>query len=313
MTPDDALDGSPPPERRRVFISYKRGVEPDRTQAAFLYESLERQGCAVFMDIEMTPGSEWEKQLSHEIASSDFFVVLLTRASTATNGYVVAETMVARDSDEATGHPKILPVRLAYTENLPLRLRAAIDHLQHFEWRSAADNDVLVAALLDVIGKPGDSDNQPTSLVRGDHYVITARMWQSAGARESLAGTRIVPLRIGQETSLAVTRARGPGFFGVRVQEDGALEVAIWKKAAYRMVESRPEQFVTMLEGDYNTWCFARRSPDEALLLKRPDGRKDPIVVTFDRDLVSAVWLVTHERGTQRESFLIVAKHSSAE
>src|SRR4029434_2702771 len=133
------------------------------------------------------------------------------------------------------------------------------------------------------------------------------------GAGESLGGTRIVPLRTEQETSLAVTRARGPGFFGVRVQEDGALEVAIWKKAAYRMVESRPEQFVTMLEGDYNTWCFARRSPDEALLLKRPDGRKDPIVVTFDRDLVSAVWLVTHERGTQRESFLIVAKHSSAE
>jgi hypothetical protein len=110
-----------------------------------------------------------------------------------------------------------------------------------------------------------------------------------------------------------VTRGRGPGPFGVRVQENGALDVAIWKKAAYRTVESRPDEFVNMLEGDYHTWCFSRHSPGEPLLLKRPDGRPDPIVVTFDRDLVSAVWMITHERGTQRESFLIVAKQSSAE
>ena len=51
--------------------------------------------------------------------------------------------------------------------------------------------------------------------------------------------------------------------------------------------------------------------PDEPVLLKRTDGRKDPIVVTFDRDLVRAVWLITHQRGTQLESFLIVMKDAS--
>ena len=64
-----------------------------------------------------------------------------------------------------------------------------------------------------------------------------------------------------------------------------ALEVAIWKSANYRRVESQPGRFITMLEGDSHAWCFARYTPDQPVLLERRDGRKDPIVVTFDREL----------------------------
>jgi len=292
----------------RIFISYKRDAEPDSTLASFLYDSLAGQGQSVFIDVEIPPGSDWSELISAEIRSSDFFVVLLTEASAAPQGFVVAETMMAKDSEAATGHPRILPVRLAYTKNLPLRLSAAIGHLQHFEWRNPTDNDVLLVTLLQAIGKHEGSDAAHTSLLRGDHFIVTGSMWQSAGTRESLAGTMIVPVTAGAETSLAVTRAKGPGFFGATVLDSGELEVAIWKGASYRRVRSEPDQFITMLEGDSHAWSFAQYAPDQPILLTRPDGRKDPIVVTFDRELVRAVWLITHQRGAHRERFLIVMK-----
>jgi len=99
----------------------------------------------------------------------------------------------------------------------------------------------------------------------------------------------------------------------VRILDGGALEVAIWKGAKYRAVSSDPGQFISMLEGDAHSWCFAQYRVDEPILLPRADGRKDPIVVTFDSEFVSTVWLITHQRGAQREKFLIAVKDSSAE
>lgn len=309
----DANDGSgeaTAPKPSRVFISYKRGAEPDRLIASLLHEYLATHGHNVFIDIEIAPGSDWSELIASKITDSDFFVVLLSKASVL-HGYVVAETVMARDREAEAGHPKILPIRLAYDDDLPLRLGGAIGHLQHFEWRDPADNDPLVVTLLEAIGQTDEEPGaKPSSLSRGDHFIVTASVWQAAGSRESLAGTTIVPVRAGQETSLAVTRAKAPGFFQLKVLDDGALEVAIWKGTQYRGVESRPRQFVSMIEGDSHSWCFARYAPDECIVLKRPDGRKDPVVVTFDPDVVRAAWMITHERGATHESFLIVMKDS---
>lgn len=323
MPPSEAPSETPGQERCRIFISYKRGAEPDMSLASFLYASLTNQGHRVFKDVDRIPtGSDFAELISSEIAGSDFFIVLLTKAST-TQGWVVAETETAKDSEGFAGHPKILPVRLAYTQTLPLRLRAAIGHLHHFELRDTNDNEKLLGALLQAIGAqngrppagdPSPRESPPTSsaLSHGEHFIITHNMWQSAGTRESLAGTTIVPVVAGHETSLSVTRANGPGFFRVKVLESGALEVAIWSGANYRRVRSQPRKFITMLEGDTHVWCFARYLPDQSILLKRPDGRKDGIAVTFDEDVVRAVWMITHQRANIHQSFLIVMKQPSA-
>jgi hypothetical protein len=291
----------------RLFISYKRDCQPDESVAAFLAASLARQGHRVFIDDKTALGDSWSDLIETEITSADFVVVLLTKASVAP-GYVVAETLLARECERRTGRPRILPVRVAYSSILPLYLSGVIGHLHYFEWSALADNDVLLAELLRAIGRHPQGVTRPTALLRGDHFIVTESMWQSSESLESLAGTIIVPLRDGEESSLPVTRAKGPGYFGLRVLNTGALEVAIWKGANYRAVESQPGQFVEMLQGDFNRWCFARHKPHESILLKRPDGRKDPIVVTFDQDVVRAVWTITHQRGSRFESFLIVMK-----
>ena len=261
-----------------------------------------------------------QSSISSEITGSDFFIVLLTNASTR-EGWVPAETEMAKDSADHAGHPKILPVRLAYPQALPLRLKAAIGHLNHFEWRADTDNEKLLGALLDAISEPQElaghgvpSTEEPASPRVGSPAASTSSSPRACGAPVGPAkrwrGTTIVPVVRGQETSLSVTRAAGPGFFRVKVLASGALEVAIWSGASYRRVRSQPRKFISMLEGDTHAWCFSRYPPDYSIPLKRPDGRKDPVVVTFDPDLVRAVWMITHQRGALHESFLIVMKHA---
>src|SRR5262245_40299831 len=303
----------------RVFISYERGADPDQSLAQFLYDSLAGQGHRVFKDVERIPtGADYAELISSEITGSDFFIVLLSKSS-ARQGWVAAETEMAKDSADHAGHPKILPVRLAYTQNLPLRLRAAIGHLNHFEWRDDTDSEKLLDIVVEAINAhqerapPGaTATEEPASpsnrLARGEHFIITESMWHSGGTRESLAGTMVVPVVSGQEQSLSVTRAAGPGFFRVKVLDSGALEVAIWSGANYRRVRSQPRRFITMLEGDSHTWCFARYLPDQPVLIKRPGSRNGPLVVTFAQDLVRAVWMITHQRVSVLESFLIVMK-----
>ena len=321
MAPTGPLDGTPAPKLSRIFISYKRDAEPDMSLASLLYESLTSQGHRVFKDVENIPtGGDFGELISTEIAGSDFFIVLLTKASTG-QGWVVAETETAKDSEALAGHPKILPVRLAFTQPLPLRLRAAIDHLHHFQWRDPTDNEKLLGAITEAIAvhkwpdpseEPSRSTSTPppSSLSHGEHFIVTDALWQTEGTRESVAGTTIVPVVPGQETSLSVTRATGPGFFRVKVQPSGALEVAIWSGAKYRPVKSQPKKFITMIEGDSHLWRFARLAPDEPVLLRRPTGPKDPIVVTFDEELVRVAWLISHQRATIHESFLIAMKHA---
>jgi len=312
MPSDDARGRSP----ARIFISYKREAEPDVSVAQFLYGTLTRQGHRVFKDVEKIPaGDDYAELIAAEITQSDFFIALLTRASTR-QGWVPAEVEMARDSADHSGHPRILPVRLAFTQPLPLRVKAAIGHLNHLEWRNPEDSEKLLGALLDVIDSlhPHGGDGtgavaaSPSRLARGEHFIVSEHMWHAGGSREVLAGTTIVPVLPDQETSLSVTRAAGPGLFRVRVAESGALEVAIWSGAAYRRVRSQPRKFITMLEGDTHAWCFARYLPDQSIALKRPDSRPDPIVVTFDQAVVRAAWMITHQRGSLHESCLIVMK-----
>jgi hypothetical protein len=297
------------PEGRRVFISYKRNVDPDASVAAFLREALGREGHSVFIDVEMVPGTDWPDAISAQIREADFFVVLLSKASLAKGSYVPAETLVAHVHHEQTGSPRIVPVRLKYTEDLPLQLAGKIGNIHDIRWRSNADDAAALSKLLEAIGPAA---TRPSALDRGDHFIVTPALWQTGALRERVEGTTIVPVTAGSETQLAVSRANRPGLFGARVLADGGLEVAIWKGSAYRPVESHPGSFVRMLEGDSHSWCFERYGPDTCVLVERGGGRRDPIVITFDRNQVQSAWRITHQRGTQHESFLIVSRHPPA-
>ena len=277
----------------------------------FLHQSLVSQGHSVFIDIEIPPGRDWEEVISSEITNCEFFVVLLTKASTAP-GFVVAETVIAKNREDAVRRPQILPIRLAYTDSLPLRLSGAIGHLQHFEWNDPGDNDDLLAAINGAITKATKPTARRTPPVCGDHFIITGGLWQSPGQRESLSGTTIVPVTTAQETGLAVTRANGPGLFGIQsARERGSRGVHL-----ERLALSGRAQRARAIHTDAR-WRLSR------LVFRQPPGRRAaPAQASrstegshrhqFRSGSGTCRATITHERGTNRENFLIVAKESAA-
>src|SRR5262245_18103268 len=117
MGPIPPPDELAAPDGRRVFISYKRSVEPDGSVAAFLRDALGREGRSVFIDVELIPGTDWPELISAQICEAALFVVLLSKSSLAKGSYVPAETINAHENHEQIGAPRIVPVRLKHTDD----------------------------------------------------------------------------------------------------------------------------------------------------------------------------------------------------
>ena len=54
---------SPNQASSRIFISYKRNVEPDQRLAAAVFEALAKQGHKVFIDRTLTVGQQWAEKI----------------------------------------------------------------------------------------------------------------------------------------------------------------------------------------------------------------------------------------------------------
>gem|GEM_PF-458441 len=134
----------------RVFISYKRHAEPDEGLALALFRALGAAGHAPFIDQTMTVGTNWRAEIEQQIERSDFLIVLLSGAS-AHSEMVTAEVEHALRHHRATGKAQVLPVRVAFDEQLPYRLAHFLDDLHYAEWRRHADTDGLVERILSAI------------------------------------------------------------------------------------------------------------------------------------------------------------------
>jgi len=134
-----------------LFICYKRNVEPDRTLAHYLYESITAQGHNVFIDGTLRTGEAWLEEIDRQIKTSDFLVVLLSKES-ADSEMVKSEIRRADQYRKLQkGHPHILPVRLAYEGLLPYSIDAFLDPLQYIVWQSKADDERIAYEILAAI------------------------------------------------------------------------------------------------------------------------------------------------------------------
>ena len=135
---------------KKVFISYKRNVEPDEPLALYIHRFLKEHRHSAFIDQTMKIGVKWGREIQRQIETSDFFLVLLSQASVDSE-MVVEEVECAHQRAKAHGHPRILPVRVAYTDRLPYRLGAYLDPLHYALWQSESDNEPLAQAILEAI------------------------------------------------------------------------------------------------------------------------------------------------------------------
>ena len=129
----------------KIFISYKRNINPDTPVATAVYEAL-RNDHDVFIDQTLQVGEKWAERIQNAIKESDYLIIFLSEHSVHSE-MVIAEVETAHHHGKAHGKPAILPVRLAYTESLVYPISAYLNPLQWALWDKDADTSRLIAEL----------------------------------------------------------------------------------------------------------------------------------------------------------------------
>ncbi len=131
----------------RVFISYKRNVDPDQLLAREIVASLGGAGYDVFIDQQLTVGQGWAREIETRVRESQYLIVLLTPES-AGSEMVRGEIEIARHNAAAHGTPVILPVRVDFDDPLPYPLNAYIGSIIYATWNGPQDTTSLLRELM---------------------------------------------------------------------------------------------------------------------------------------------------------------------
>ncbi len=143
-------------KRSRIFISYKRDIEPDAPLAQKLCEALQPYH-DVFIDQKMLVGTRWAAQIEAELKAADGVIVLLS-AHSVQSEMVEHEVELAHrfaQGEGSGGYPRIFPVRVAYRQPFQYPLGAYLNPLNWAMWTDEGDTAGLVEELLRAIaGQP---------------------------------------------------------------------------------------------------------------------------------------------------------------
>lgn len=159
---------SPSGNRSRLFISYKRGVEPDEGIARQVYESLSADH-EVFIDQTMPVGAPWAERIEQALQQSDFLIIFLS-AQSVHSEMVLGEIETAHRLMKTSGRPMILPVRLGYREPFVYPLSAYLNPINWALWDTDADTPRLLDELQRAIAGVGlsiDSDSAKRDITVG--------------------------------------------------------------------------------------------------------------------------------------------------
>jgi len=130
----------------RIFISYKRDLQPDQDLALTLFDDL-KSDCSVFIDRSLAVGTNWMESINKALNEADYLIILLSE-------YSVQSEMVLGEVERAiqvgktrAGKPAILPVRVRFQQALSYPLNAHLDQLNWVKWDSHKDTPGLLAEL----------------------------------------------------------------------------------------------------------------------------------------------------------------------
>ncbi len=159
LRPDVSWAGLP----ARLFICYKRNVDPDQKLADYLHEFLTAQGHDVFIDATLRTGTAWLEEIDQKIKGSDFLITLLSKDS-ADSEMVQAEVSRAYEYRQLQGWPLVLPIRITYEGPLPYALHAFLNPVQYVVWNGESDDERVGREILAAI--EGRLPKQPPIQVR---------------------------------------------------------------------------------------------------------------------------------------------------
>jgi hypothetical protein len=151
--PAPAVPEDDGPVENRVVLLYKRGADPDERLLHLLETELKKRGFPVWLDRHLKVGMEWAKAISDRLEKAAAVIPLLSAASIHSE-MLAYEVQVAHKASQRTGgKPRLLPVRLNFTEALRDQLEI-LNPIQHVTWRGEGDDDALVQELAAAIVRP---------------------------------------------------------------------------------------------------------------------------------------------------------------
>ena len=213
---DIALVGEPPVKRSRIFISYKRDVEPDEPVAQAICTALQVHH-DVFIDRKMLVGTPWAERIEAELERSDVLIVLLSAHSVHSEMVEHEVALACRfgQAKQAAGGGnclRILPVRLGYRQPFQYPLSRYLDPLNWAMWTDAGDTAGLIAELLRAIA------GEPLSITEADKPSVL-EVKTSTEIPNPASSAQPVPLESPDQGTMALESR----LYIRRVEDDRAL------------------------------------------------------------------------------------------
>jgi hypothetical protein len=207
-------------EKKKIFISYKRNVEPDEPIALEIFSQLSQEH-DVFIDLKIMVGTKWSKEIRDNLLTSDFFISLISGNSIKSD-MVSTEIQMAYKHARTEGKPVILPVRLNYFEDLEYDLTAYLDSRNYLAWRSYSDTQNIIKQLKQVIDGQRLSNDNVFDLIKQrvkDKEILVRRLLSSGDFQKAIAECEIILEQnsdahlIHLTAAIAMLKGKGAGTF----------------------------------------------------------------------------------------------------
>jgi formylglycine-generating enzyme required for sulfatase activity len=183
---------------KQIFISYQPGVEPDEKVALLLYKELSLHH-RVFMDQTLRERRPWEELIDSQVLQSDFFIPLLS-ASSVYSERVMGEIGIAMQHTILEGTPRVIPIRVAYRQELTYPMATDLNHIHSLFWDSEADTVRLVENIKrEIEGEASAISSEPVNAVEPLAPPVTSRpisieLFRFIAARLEKGGLKVGPL-----------------------------------------------------------------------------------------------------------------------
>lgn len=105
-----------PPKKTRVFLSHKRDVAINDEIASRLATDLRTFCEDVYLDLDMLVGEYYESLIKDKLGGADFVIVLVSETANRSD-WIKTELRLASSYLRAKGAPRILPVRLGFSDD----------------------------------------------------------------------------------------------------------------------------------------------------------------------------------------------------
>jgi hypothetical protein len=138
----------------QLALLYNRHAQPDEEVLERLESELRAHGYKIFIDRHLAIGTGWAKEIEYQIRNADAIIPLLSAASVQ-NEMLTYEVQIAhKAAQQQDGKPRMLPVRINFTDALPVELASILDRLGYFLWEGHRDYPRLITELLHALRNP---------------------------------------------------------------------------------------------------------------------------------------------------------------